>query len=76
MLIAQTSGLHHSTARCLVSLETEFPFRSAFRHKMTEKILEHVIGELSDSETNYRTALLSLRTNYRTGHQVLLITSL
>ena len=79
IFIAQTSGLHHSIARCLVSLETEFQFRDAFRRKMTEKILEHVISELSDSETNYRTALLScafLRTNYRTGHQVLLITSL
>ena len=79
IFIAQTSGLDHSIARCLVSLETEFQFRDAFRRKMTAKILEHVIGELSDSETNYRTALLScafLRTNYRTGHQVLLITSL
>ena len=46
---------------------------------MTAKILEHVISELSDNETNYRTALLSyafLRMDYRTGHQVLLITSL
>ena len=59
IFIAQTSGLDHSIARCLVSLETEFQFRDAFRCKMTAKILEHVIGELSDSETNYRTALLS-----------------
>ena len=51
MLIAQTSSLHHLTARCLVSLETEFQFRDAFRRKMTEKILEHVIGELSNSFT-------------------------
>ena len=57
--IAQTSSLDHSIARCLVSLETEFQFRDAFRRKMTAKILEYVIGELSDSETNYRTALLS-----------------
>ena len=79
IFIAQTSGLDHSIARYLVSMETEFQFRDAFRRKMTAKILEHVMGELSDSETNYRTALLScafLRTNYRTGHQVLLITSL
>ena len=78
MFIAQTSGLHHSIPRC-VSLETEIQFHDAFRHKMTAKILEHVISELSDSETNYRTALLScafLRTNYQTGYQVLLITSL
>ena len=71
IIITQTSGLDHSIARCLVSLETEFQFRDAFRRKMTAKILEHVIGELSDSETNYRTALLScafLRMNYRTGH--------
>ena len=72
MLIAQTSGLHHLTARCLVSLETEFQFRDTFRRKITEKILEHVIGELSDRETNYWTALLSLRMNYLTGHQVLI----
>ena len=79
MLIAQNYGLHHSIARCLVSLETEFQFCDAFRCKMTAKILEHVIGELSDSEMNYWTALLScafLRTDYLTGHQVLLITSL
>ena len=79
IFIAQTSGLDHSIARCLVSLETKFQFRGTFRCKMTAKILEHVIGELSDSETNYQTALLScafLRTNYWTGHQVLLITSL
>ena len=79
IFIAQTSSLLHSIACCLVSLETEFQFRGAFRRKMTVKILEHVISELSDSETNYRTALLScafLRTNYRTGHQVFLITSL
>ena len=70
MLIVQISGLHHLIAhhliahhliarRCLVSLETKFQFRDMFRHKMTAKILEHVIGELSDSETNYRMALLS-----------------
>ena len=79
MFIAKTSGLHHSIARCLVSLETEFQFCDAFRWKMTVKIPEHVIGGLSDSEMNYRTALLSctfLRTNYQTGHQVLLITLL
>ena len=78
MFIAQTSSLHHSIAHCLVSLETEFQFRDVLRHKMTVKILEHVISELSN-ETNYHTALFScvfLRTNYRTGHQVLLITSL
>ena len=46
MFIAQTSGLHHSIARCLVSLETKFQFRDTFRHKMTVKILEHMIGEL------------------------------
>ena len=71
MFIAQTSGLHHSIARCLVSLEIEFQFRDTFICKMTAKILEHVIDELSDSETNYWTALLScvfLRTNYQTGH--------
>ena len=79
MFIAQTTGLHHSIAHCLVSLETEFQFRDAFRCKMAVKILEHVIDELSDSETTYRTALLScafLRTNYWTGNQVLLITLL
>ena len=71
MFITQTSSLHHSIACCLVSLEAKFQFHDAFRHKMTTKILEHVIGELSDSEMNYRTALLScafLRTNYWTGH--------
>ena len=79
MFIAQTSGLHNLITHCLVSLETEFQFHDAFRCKMTVKILEHVISELLDSETNYRTALLTcafLRTNYQTGHQVLLITSL
>ena len=79
MFITQTIGLHHLIAHCLVSLETEFQFRDTFRHKMAVKILEHVIDELSDSEANYRTALLScafLRTNYWTGNQVLLITSL
>ena len=59
VFIAQTSGLDHLIARCLVSLETGFQFRDAFRRKMTAKILEYVIGELSDSETNHRTALLS-----------------
>ena len=70
MFIAQTSGLCHLIDRCLVSLETEFQFCDALRHKMTAKILEHVIGELLD-ETNYWTALLFcalLRTNYQTGH--------
>ena len=46
---------------------------------MTARTLEQVIGELSDNEMNYWTALLScafLRMNYRTGHQVLVITSL
>ena len=79
IFITQTSGLDHLIAHCLVSFKTKFQFHDAFRRKMTAKILEHVIGELSDSKTNYRTALLScafLRTNYRTGHQVLLITSL
>ena len=79
IFIAQTSGLHHSIAHCLVSLETKFQFCDAFRCKMTVKILEYVISGLSDSKMNYRTALLScafLRTNYRTGHQVLLTTSL
>ena len=79
MFIAQISGLHHSIDRCLVPLETEFQFCHTFRRKMTAKILEHVIGELSDSETNNWTALLScafLRTNYRTGHQVFVITLL
>ena len=79
MFIAQTSVLHHSITRYLVSFETEFQFCDALRHKMTAKILEHVIGELSDSKMNYQTALFFhafLRTNYRTGHQVLLITSL
>ena len=79
MFIAQTSGLHHSIARGLVFSETEFQFRDTFRCKMAAKILEYVIGELSDSETNYRTALLSctfLRMNYRTVYQALLITSL
>ena len=76
MVIAQTSSLYHSIACHVVSLETRFQLRDAFRHKMTAKILEHVIGELSESEINYWTALLScafLRTNYWTGHQVLLI---
>ena len=79
MFIAQTSGLHHLIAHCLVSLETEFQFHDTFRCKMIVKILERMIGELLDSDTNYCTALLScafLRTNYWTGHQVLLITSL
>lgn len=59
-------------------METEIQFRDALRRKMTLKILEHAISELSDKETNYRTALLSctlLRTNYRTAQQVLVITS-
>ena len=51
IFITQTSSLDHLIARCLVSLETEFQFRDAFRHKMTAKILEHVISELSDSFT-------------------------
>ena len=70
VFIAQTSGLHHSLACCLVALETEFQFCDTFRHKMTMKILEHVIGELSDSETNNQITLLScafLRTNNRTA---------
>ena len=40
IFIAQTSSLYH---RCLVSLETEIQFCDAFRHKVTAKILEHVI---------------------------------
>ena len=79
MFIAQISGLHHSIAHCLVSLETKFRFCDAFRHRITVKILEHVISKLSDNETYYWTALLFcafLRTNYWTGHQVLLITLL
>ena len=79
LFIAQTSSLDHSIACCLVSLETEFQFCDTFRCKMTVKILEHVIGELSDSKTNYGTALLScafLRMNYQIDHQVLLITLL
>ena len=69
MFIAQTSGLHHSIARCLVSLETEFQFRGTFKCKMTVKIPEHVIGELSDNETNHWAALLFcafLMMNYQT----------
>ena len=65
IFIAQTSGLHHSIVLCLVSLETEFHFHDEFRCKMMTKILEQVIGELSDSKTNYRT-----------GHRILLITLL
>ena len=79
IFITQSSSLHLSIACCLVSLETKFQFCDTFRCKMTMKILEHVISELSDSKTNYRTALLScafLRTNYWIGHRVLLITSL
>ena len=38
-------------------METKFQFRDAFRHKMTAKIPEHVIGELLDSEAIYQTAL-------------------
>ena len=67
----------HLIAHCLASLETKFQFHDAFRHKMTAKILEHVIGELSD-EMNLWIALLScdlLRTNRQTDHKVL-ITSL
>ena len=78
ILIAQTSGLRHSIAHRFISLETEFQFRDALRRNVTLKILEHSIGELSDNETNYRTAIRSCtlqRTNYRTGQQLLLITS-
>ena len=74
IFITQTSGLRHPIARSLVSLETEFQFRDALRRKMTLKILEHAIDELSDNETSYRTALLSctlLRMNYQTAQQVL-----
>ena len=49
IFIKQASDLHHSIAHCLVSLETKFQFRDAFRCKITAKILEHVIG-------NYQTA--------------------
>ena len=41
MFTAQNSGLHHSRAHCLLSLETKFKCRDAFRHKMTMKVLEH-----------------------------------
>ena len=37
IFIAQTSGLHHSIAHYLVSLETEFQFCDTFRCKMTAK---------------------------------------
>ena len=50
MFIAQTSGLHHFKACCLVSLETEFQFRDAFSCTMTVKVPEHVISELLDSD--------------------------
>ena len=78
MFITQTSGLRHSIACCLVSLETKFQFCDEFRCKMIVKILEHVISELSN-KINFWTALLScglLRTSYRTDHKVLLITLL
>ena len=60
IFIAQTSGsgLLHSTAHCLVSLETEFQFRDVIRCNMTLKVLEHVIDELSDNKMNYRMTLL------------------
>ena len=58
IFIARTSGLLHSIARCLVSLETEFQFRDVLRRKMTLKVLEHAIDELLDNEMNYRMALL------------------
>ena len=57
IFIARTSGLLHLIARCLVSLETEFQFRDILRRKMTLKVLEHVIDELSDGEMNYRMAI-------------------
>ena len=57
MFIARTSGLLHSIAHCLVSLETEFQFCDVLRCKMTLKVLEHAIDELSDDEMNYRMAL-------------------
>ena len=58
VFITRTSGLLHSIARCLVSLETEFQFRDVLTRKMTLKVLEHVIDELLDDEMNYRMALL------------------
>ena len=57
LFIAQTSGLHHSIAHCLVSLETEFQFPDALRRKMTRQILEHAMDQLSDNGINYRTAI-------------------
>ena len=78
ILITQTSGLRQSITHCLISLETEFQFSDALRRKLTSKILEHVISELSDNKINFRTALLSctlLMTNYRTVYLVLLTTS-
>ena len=58
IFITQTSGLLHSIARSLVSLETVFQFRDILRCEMTLKVLEHAIDELSDDEMNYRMALL------------------
>ena len=58
VFIARTSSLLHSIARCLVSLETEFQFRDVLTCKMTLKVLEHAIDELSDDKMNYRMALL------------------
>ena len=59
-------------------METKIQFHDAHRHKMTLKILEHVISKLSGKKMNYQTALLSctlLRTNYWTAQQALAITS-
>ena len=63
LFIAQTSGLHHSIAHCLVSLETEIQFLDALRRKMTRQIVEHAMDELSDSHT-------FMWMNYRTVHQL------
>ena len=45
IFISRTSGLLHSIARCLVSLETKFQFLDVLRCKMTLKVLEHAIDE-------------------------------
>ena len=39
-------------------MKTEIQFHDALRHKMTLKILEHAIGELSDKMMNYQTAFM------------------
>ena len=77
IFITQAFGLCHSIAYWLVCLETKIQLCDALRYKITLQILENRIGELLNKKMNYWTSWLSctsLRTNYQTTQQVLVIT--